>query len=68
AHAVLHFTRLQCWWGHQANRAWIRRRGPALRRRRRGKSIGRTLGIEENGPSIHLYANNEPVPRLVKVT
>jgi hypothetical protein len=41
---------------------------PTLRRRRRGKSIGRTLGIEGYGPLIHLYANNEPVPRLVKVT
>jgi hypothetical protein len=47
----------------------MERGGPALRaHRRREKSIGRAIGIEGNGPSIRLYANNEPALKLVKVT
>ena len=42
--------------------------GRVVRARRREKSIGRAVGIEGNGPSIRLYANNEPTLKLVKVT
>jgi hypothetical protein len=50
--------------------SWITARcGPGLRAcGRREKSIGRAVGIEGNGPSIRLYANNEPTLKLVKVT
>jgi hypothetical protein len=45
-----------------ARRACVARAPPSR------KSIGRAVGIEGNGPSIRLYANNEPALKLVKVT